>query len=67
MRSYLLEHNPELKPDQIVAKGYGSSKSIASNGSEQGRALNRRVEGRRCSTRGVLVQSGGQRRVTNSK
>jgi outer membrane protein OmpA-like peptidoglycan-associated protein len=66
VRSYLLEHNPELKPDQIVAKGYGSSKSIASNGSEQGRALNRRVEVV-VLNKGVLVQSGGQRRVTNSK
>ena len=33
-----------VSPDKIVSKGFGSSKPIATNESEAGKALNRRVE-----------------------
>jgi outer membrane protein OmpA-like peptidoglycan-associated protein len=42
VRKYLVDHG--IKEDRIVSKGYGPDKPIADNGSEDGRAQNRRVE-----------------------
>jgi outer membrane protein OmpA-like peptidoglycan-associated protein len=43
VRQYLLA-NKTLSNDRIVAVGYGSSKPLASNATEQGRAVNRRID-----------------------
>ena len=43
VRQYLLA-NKTLSYDRIVAVGYGSSKPLASNATEQGRAVNRRID-----------------------
>jgi OOP family OmpA-OmpF porin len=43
VRQYLLA-NKTLPYDRIVAVGYGSSKPLASNATEQGRAVNRRID-----------------------
>jgi outer membrane protein OmpA-like peptidoglycan-associated protein len=43
VRQYLLA-NKTLSYDRIVAVGYGSSKPLASNATEQGRAINRRID-----------------------
>jgi len=43
VRQYLLA-NKTLSNDQIVAVGYGSSKPLASNETEEGRAVNRRID-----------------------
>jgi len=42
VKKYLTEHNIESK--RIKGKGYGGSKPVASNASEDTRKLNRRVE-----------------------
>lgn len=42
VRDHLIEHGVEAS--RIVAKGYGESKPVATNGTENGRALNRRTE-----------------------
>lgn len=42
VRNYLVDKG--IKPERIAIFGYGSSKPIASNENEEGRALNRRVE-----------------------
>src|SRR5439155_19753396 len=42
--AYLLQRFPELKPDQYVTKGYGSSQPIVPNVSPETMARNRRVE-----------------------
>ena len=42
--SYLQQKFPTLDPAQFSAKGYGFSRPLASNRTEKGRALNRRVE-----------------------
>ena len=44
VRTYLLEHFPEIKAGHLTARGYGSSKPVAKNTTEAGRAQNRRVE-----------------------
>ena len=43
VRQYLLA-NKTLSNDRIVAVGYGSSKPLASNATEEGRAVNRRID-----------------------
>jgi outer membrane protein OmpA-like peptidoglycan-associated protein len=43
VRQYLLA-NKTLSYDRIVAVGYGSSKPLASNATEEGRAINRRID-----------------------
>lgn len=40
--SYLIEHG--ILKDRLVAKGYGESKPIASNKTEEGKQMNRRTE-----------------------
>src|SRR5262249_12945029 len=40
VRAYLLRRFPEIQPGQFTAKGYGSSRPIVSNDTENGRALN---------------------------
>lgn len=42
VRSYLVSHG--IKPERLRANGYGPDRPIADNGSEEGRAQNRRVE-----------------------
>ena len=42
VRSYLI--NSGVQPAQLVARGYGESSPIASNTTEAGQAMNRRVE-----------------------
>ncbi|MCX6233537.1 MAG: OmpA family protein [Bacteroidetes bacterium] len=42
VRNYLTENN--LAPSRIISKGYGESKPMATNDTEEGRQLNRRVE-----------------------
>jgi outer membrane protein OmpA-like peptidoglycan-associated protein len=44
VRSYILEHLPDLDPNRIQAKGFGSRKPIADNTTNQGRQKNRRVD-----------------------
>jgi len=43
VRQYLLA-NKTLSYDRIVAVGYGSAKPLASNATEEGRAVNRRID-----------------------
>ena len=43
VRQYLLA-NKTLSYDRIVAVGYGSSKPLASNATQEGRAVNRRID-----------------------
>jgi OmpA-OmpF porin, OOP family len=43
VRQYLLA-NKTLPNDRIVAVGYGSSKPLASNATQEGRAINRRID-----------------------
>jgi outer membrane protein OmpA-like peptidoglycan-associated protein len=42
VRNYLIMHG--IDPDRLIAKGYGESMPIADNNTEEGRALNRRIE-----------------------
>ncbi len=42
VRDFLIEHG--IDADRIVAKGYGASTPMATNDTEEGRALNRRTE-----------------------
>jgi len=44
VRSYLIQKFPDLKPDQITAKGYGKSKPLVPNINALNMAKNRRVE-----------------------
>ncbi len=43
VRRYLVERW-RIAPDRLRAQGFGETEPVASNGSETGRALNRRVE-----------------------
>jgi outer membrane protein OmpA-like peptidoglycan-associated protein len=42
VRNYLIMHG--IDPDRLTVKGYGESQPIADNTTEEGRALNRRIE-----------------------
>ena len=42
VRDYLIAHG--VRPEKVVAKGYGESKPVADNETEEGRAKNRRTE-----------------------
>lgn len=42
VRDFLVEHG--IAAERMVAKGFGAAKPVASNDSEEGRALNRRTE-----------------------
>ena len=42
VRNYLISRG--VDPSRLVAKGYGSSKPVASNANEQGRYQNRRID-----------------------
>jgi outer membrane protein OmpA-like peptidoglycan-associated protein len=42
VRDYLVTRG--IAPDRITAHGFGSTRSVADNGSPEGRADNRRVE-----------------------
>lgn len=44
VRAYLLGRFPEIAPERLVARGFGSRRPVASNATELGRTLNRRVE-----------------------
>ncbi len=62
VRTYLLGKYPAIKPEQLVAKGYGSSRPVTTVSSDAARAINRRVEFKVLNP-GVLVKSGGARRT----
>jgi len=62
VRAYLLQKFPAIKPDQLVAKGYGSTRPVISVDSDAARAINRRVEFKVLNP-GVLTQGGGARRT----
>jgi outer membrane protein OmpA-like peptidoglycan-associated protein len=40
--NYLIEKG--IRPERLMAKGFGASKPVADNKTEEGRALNRRTE-----------------------
>jgi len=42
VRTYLIQQG--IEPSRVIAKGYGRTKPVASNATEEGRARNRRVE-----------------------
>ncbi len=42
VRNYLIKHG--VSPSRIISKGYGESMPITSNKTDEGRALNRRIE-----------------------
>lgn len=44
VRTYLLEHFPDIERTRLRAVGFGDKRPIASNDTAQGRRLNRRVE-----------------------
>jgi len=44
VHDYLEQNFSQIKPENLVAKGYGESKPVASNDTKEGRAKNRRVE-----------------------
>ena len=43
VRGYLIEAR-EIDPERLVSKGYGEKKPVATNETDEGRQLNRRVE-----------------------
>jgi outer membrane protein OmpA-like peptidoglycan-associated protein len=44
VRDYLVANFPQIKPDNLVSKGYGEGTPVATNKTDAGRAQNRRVE-----------------------
>ncbi len=62
VRAYLLHSSKSIAPDHLVAKGYGSTKPLASNDTEVGRTLNRRVE-IVALDKGAIVKANGAHRL----
>ena len=60
VRAYLLQKYPAIKPEQLLAKGYGSSRPVITVDSDAARAINRRVEFKVLNP-AVLQQGGGRR------
>ncbi|NBC85355.1 MAG: OmpA family protein, partial [Bacteroidetes bacterium] len=44
VQEYLMANMSSLSPDQVEAVGYGESRPLASNETEEGRAQNRRID-----------------------
>ena len=44
VHDYLKKNFSQINPDNLVSKGYGESKPVASNDTDEGRTQNRRVE-----------------------
>ena len=44
VKTYLLKKYPQIKKDRLIAKGYGDTKPIDTNDTEDGRSNNRRTE-----------------------
>jgi OOP family OmpA-OmpF porin len=44
VRDYLVANFPQIKPGNLISKGYGESTPVAPNNTKEGRAKNRRVE-----------------------
>ncbi|MEQ8189383.1 MAG: OmpA family protein [Candidatus Eremiobacterota bacterium] len=44
VKAYLLKKYPQIKKDRLIAKGYGDTKPIDTNDTEDGRSNNRRTE-----------------------
>ena len=63
VKAYLVSKVPGINAANIVARGYGGSRPVASNETEAGRALNRRIE-IEVQNKAELVKAGGKRRVT---
>jgi outer membrane protein OmpA-like peptidoglycan-associated protein len=62
VKDYLTGKYAELDAKRLTVKGYGSTRPLASNSSEAGRALNRRIE-IEVVNKAELVKSGGNRRM----
>jgi outer membrane protein OmpA-like peptidoglycan-associated protein len=55
VKQWLMEHG--IEEDRIIIRGHGESHPVATNETDEGRALNRRVE---FAVDGVLVQKGAK-------
>jgi len=63
IKVYLVSKYPSISAANLTAKGYGGTHPVASNETEAGRALNRRIE-IQVLNKAELVKAGGKRRVT---
>jgi len=53
---YMKQNFPQISSSQFTSRGYGSSQSIAPNGTELGRAKNRRVEFKVLNTDALRIE-----------